>query len=726
MEKNADQTITIDLETTFGNLPESVLVTNAERKIVFANRATKELLRLSRTEICASRTQRFFADPKQFEELGRLYRQPETGGSKEAHCIDLRLGDGTIAKVETVTAPLYDTQNNLSGLLVIIRDTREKRALEEQLTAVAVTLEEALDAISEGFALYDSDDRLVICNDNYREIYTSSAPAIFPGNRFEDILRFGLGRKQYSTGDLSDEDWLADRIRRHRNCDGSVIEQRLENGRWLRISETKTTSGGIAGIRADITELKQAQAKAERAYADLALIADSLTVSINELLPDGTCLFTNETGCKWFNASAEELIGKPLRERLCAQDREIVSRHAARAIEERRAVSAELNLQFPDGVHRDCKIDWNPRLTATGEVDRLVVMATDITDRKRTETTLAEVYSLTSSRELGHKEKIDEFLRIGCRHYDLPFGILSHVADNSYAIVNAASPNGELVPGTEFQLADTYCQLTLQATEPLATTKASESNFAAHPCYRNFGLETYIGCPVFVDGLIYGTINFSSPQARKRDFSVSDRQILRRFADWMGHEIARQRDHQALLDAKINLERIASVDDLTQTMNRRAFMEQAQKELMRYRRYNQPFTCVMMDIDHFKLINDRHGHATGDDVLKKFAATIMASLRPVDVFGRIGGEEFCLLLHGTSAGDATTVCDRLRLSIIANCSTENCGPVTCSMGLATVCESDVEFSSLMQKADTALYEAKSSGRNRCVVYTESQSAAVAE
>jgi len=708
--------ITLDLEESFGDLNECVLVTNADRTIIFVNKAMEKLLRASHDELVGSTTERFFTDLTQFEEMGELYKSPSDQRHRKAYELELTLGDGETASVEVVSAPLFDTEHKLSGLLFIARDQAERKALETKLSDIALTLEDALEAITEGFALYDSEDRLIICNDQYREIYAHSAPAMFPGNRFEDILRFGLNRKQYDTGDQTEDEWLAERMDRHLAADGRVIEQNLGDGRWLRVSERRTRNGGIAGIRADITELKQARAQAENAYRNLHLMADNIDASITEVDPDGYCVFVNKTGCEWFADAPENLIGTRLRDRLPWKERENV-----RAIFEKaskgKKVSTEVSFHFPDGVHRECLMNCNPRIAEDGSVEGIVVLISDNTDRKKTERTLAELYQITSTRELGHEDKIAEILRLGTEHFDLPFGIISHVIDDHYTITHAHSPAGELVPGTSFPLEDTYCVLTLRSNEPLATSSAENSDFVKHPCYEIFKLESYIGAPLLVDGEVHGTINFTAPDSRKRAFTPSDIQIVRQFADWVGHEIARQRDHQALMDAKINLERVASIDDLTEILNRRAFLERANTEVQRFRRTKRPFTAVMMDIDKFKQINDLHGHATGDEVLKLFADVVGGALRAVDVFGRVGGEEFCMILHNTSMDDAMLVCERLRIKIIEECQLDQVDQtVTCSMGLAAAAREDVEFSTLMQKADTALYEAKSTGRNKCVAF----------
>lgn len=708
--------ITLDLEQSFGELNECVLVTKPDRTIIFANQAMEFLLKTAREALVGTTTERFFADPTHFARIEELYRSPTDHRRREAYFIKILDGDGGIVPVEVVSAPLFDTDKNFAGLLFIAKDQTERLALESKVDDIAGTLGDALDVISDGFALYDREDRLILCNEKYREIYADSAPALFAGNRFEDVLRYGLNRNQYNTGGLSDEEWLRDRLERHRSAEGEVIEQPLGDGRWVRISETRTHSGGYAGIRSDITELKAARSQAEAAYRNLSLVADSVSALIAEIDLEGKCLFINKTGCEWFNRPPEDLIGTRLQTQLGWKERHLAKKAFEKAFKGAKVVE-DLVSHFPDGVMRHCQLECTPRLDDSGHVSGVVIMATDVTDKKKIEHTLAELYAITSTNELSHADKIAEILRLGCEHMDLPFGIVSHVIDDHYTITHAQSPNGELKTGMSFPLADTYCILTLEAEGPIATNDAANSEFARHPCHKIFALETYIGAPLLVDGIIYGTINFSAADRRKRAFTAADIQIVRQFADWIGHEIAREQNRQALIDTKVHLERIASIDDLTDILNRRAFMERATTEVQRYRRTKRTFTAVMIDIDHFKKINDRHGHASGDAVLKKFSDIVSGALRAVDIFGRVGGEEFCMLLHNTGMDDAMLVAERMRIRITEECRVDTVSQkITCSMGLATITRGDIDFSSLMQKADSALYAAKSGGRNKCVAY----------
>ncbi len=174
-----------------------------------------------------------------------------------------------------------------------------------------------------------------------------------------------------------------------------------------------------------------------------------------------------------------------------------------------------------------------------------------------------------------------------------------------------------------------------------------------------------------------------------------------------------QEDLAAARDKAVAL---AHTDPLTGVNNRRAFFLNAAKALAHARRYKQPLSVVMLDIDHFKVVNDTHGHAAGDEVLKKIAGLCQQAFREVDIIGRMGGEEFAVLLVGASGEDALPVIERLRINIV-NARTLTDGKqvsVTASFGISEYERGDQTIEKLLSKADDALYIAKKQGRNRVI------------
>jgi diguanylate cyclase (GGDEF)-like protein len=188
----------------------------------------------------------------------------------------------------------------------------------------------------------------------------------------------------------------------------------------------------------------------------------------------------------------------------------------------------------------------------------------------------------------------------------------------------------------------------------------------------------------------------------------------------VGHSLLKiEFKDEAELQLERNLHRSASIDGLTGIFNRQHFMKRAEEELAFARRHHQPLAVILIDIDHFKLVNDTYGHQMGDFVLNRFASIINAGKRPEDVFARYGGEEFIIMPRGELSKEGVhTYCERIRQTIEAAefAFGETRVRVTISLGfhLAMVTKGGQKtlIDALIGKADEALYRAKELGRNR--------------
>ncbi len=166
------------------------------------------------------------------------------------------------------------------------------------------------------------------------------------------------------------------------------------------------------------------------------------------------------------------------------------------------------------------------------------------------------------------------------------------------------------------------------------------------------------------------------------------------------------------------LEAQAHTDALTGLANRRRFFEVGESELLRARRYGTPLSVLMLDIDHFKDVNDAHGHSAGDRVLQSLSRTCLEVMRTVDVAGRVGGEEFAILLPETGLEGAVEVAERLRVAIAKSAVARDEGaPIryTVSIGVAAL-DGNSNLDTLVSQSDTALYDAKRGGRNRVCTF----------
>ena len=172
-----------------------------------------------------------------------------------------------------------------------------------------------------------------------------------------------------------------------------------------------------------------------------------------------------------------------------------------------------------------------------------------------------------------------------------------------------------------------------------------------------------------------------------------------------------------LKDAQLQLQKMATTDFLTGIANRRLFQESGESEIQRARRYKSPLAVLMIDLDYFKKVNDNYGHATGDKALVTFVNNCKKYLRDVDIFGRLGGEEFAILLPETDINGGKILAERL-CTVIAESDIEaedKIFHITVSIGISELLSGEDKLDALLKRADDAMYEAKRNGRNRVAV-----------
>lgn len=206
--------------------------------------------------------------------------------------------------------------------------------------------------------------------------------------------------------------------------------------------------------------------------------------------------------------------------------------------------------------------------------------------------------------------------------------------------------------------------------------------------------------PIVVDGVLWGAVAVATLEGRLLPPGVD-------------HPLARLGDMATLAvssaQARNRLAHLASTDELTGLANRRVFNERIESDLARSRRSGHPLSLVMVDLDHFKAINDEHGHPVGDEVLTEFAERLRAAARAGDLVARVGGEEFALILPECGADRAEATAERLR-RLIASAPFDGVGTVTASFGVASSADLHPD-EDLFTAADRALYEAKKAGRD---------------
>ena len=251
-----------------------------------------------------------------------------------------------------------------------------------------------------------------------------------------------------------------------------------------------------------------------------------------------------------------------------------------------------------------------------------------------------------------------------------------------------------------------FCSHAIQFSEPFIVQNAvDDPRFAENPLVTgDLNIRGYAGIPLRTpEGYNVGAL--CAIDTSPREFLDTEIAILEKFA-------------KVIID-ELELRQIASSDHLTGALSRRAWMEKAELELVRAKRYNRPLSLAILDIDKFKLINDTYGHPAGDKVIKFISELCTANKRDMDLFGRLGGEEFALIMPETDAERAKLLIERVRALYgsqpIELGDLDDPVNSTFSAGIAELGPEERELDSLIERADKALYRAKNSGRNCTII-----------
>lgn len=285
------------------------------------------------------------------------------------------------------------------------------------------------------------------------------------------------------------------------------------------------------------------------------------------------------------------------------------------------------------------------------------------------------------------EESFDRIARLVHLIFDVPIAIVS--------LMDAERQWFKAVVGLDKQgtdRGDAFCRFSVAEGKTLIVEDASQDErFRDHPLVTGGpAIRFYAGFPLMVDGdKCVGTLCAIGTQPRELDERES--QIMAELA--------------AQAESELELRRTADVDTLTETLTRRAFKRKAQELANDRRASNLPISAIVFDLDHFKAVNDTFGHAGGDTVLSTIARICRAELRATDVFGRLGGEEFGVLLPQTDEAGAHAVAEKLRQTIenkVIRLSGQG-HQITASFGTATASVIFPSIEALLESADKALY-----------------------
>lgn len=438
---------------------------------------------------------------------------------------------------------------------------------------------------------------------------------------------------------------------------------------------------------------------------------------LSKALPFMLAYVDNQRRYKYVNEAYERFFGVKLKELKGKTIAEIVGRSSYEKISQLhdKVLKGE-ELSFVDKVvlndGRTLQLDvkYVPNFEgAEKTVNGFFAVINDITDYASAAEVLRAVHDVVNrqSKTLS-TDRINKLLRLGCHYLNVQTGIVSFVDGHDYIVKYAYSEGDPIPPDTKFELGETYCSVTLAADEVIATAHASDSEeYSGHPCFDKFKLETYLGLPVRINGKVWGTLNFTSPETRITPFTELDIELVGLICSAIETIIINSSKTK-------RLEKLAYTDFLTGLTNR-LFITERFAELQAHKTSANNVSCfAIIDIDHFKSVNDTYGHDAGDKVLQQTARTIAELVRVSDCCSRVGGEEFAIILEDIPLKTAADVLEKVRTSVedmIVDIGNEQNVSITASIGVTQLTEED-EFNSAYKRADIALYRSKDGGRNQ--------------
>jgi len=610
----------------------------------------------------------------------------------------------------TNSSPIQDVQGHPYGWLVLFYDTTEQIQLHEALTSSEARYRSLAEAANDAIVIIQ-DGKLVYANRRCMELGGFSQEELI-GQDFTRFLR------------PEDHDQIMHAYLRRLSgsTSGSLVESALltKDGSWRNLEyntgliEYQGRPAVVAYLR-DITSRKEIEQKlrdSEELYRSIITVSPD-DISITDL--EGRILLVSPAGLRMFGYAPEDaLLGKSLAEFVAPADRERFIQDVVRLAQGTGAGILEYHGLRKNGTLFEFEANSDVLLDGVGKPKSLVFVVRDITERKRI--------------EAGERQRIQELEVLRATLQDISAELelprllraivermvgLMHVRDSELAMFHEDTQQLEIVvsylkekdyTGTVMQLGEGCMGLVAQTRQSMVVDDYAEWE-GRSPQYM--ATHTSIVAVPLISGTRLLGVLAVGDEASQRKFTNNDLGLLEMFA---------QQAVIAIQNAELfsEVQRLATIDPLTGILNRRSFFEHAMQEFTRARRYHTPLSLIMLDLDHFKKINDTFGHLIGDKALSEISRTCASQIRSSDFVGRYGGEEFVVLLPETNLAGAMSIAQRLCETIreVAIESRQGQVKVTASVGVAELMEDYANLDVLLEYADAALYRAKQAGRNR--------------
>ena len=502
------------------------------------------------------------------------------------------------------------------------------------------------------------------------------------------------------------------------------IRRNGETGWWSTALSTIDygEQTAVLGIFVDITERKKAEANLEAGRDFLAATLDVLPVGVCLTDEGGYYRMMNEAYCAIYEYDREEMLGQHYSVIMPPDQISLANAHYAQMLGGDVGIPVERKRQRKNGgiVYIEAA---NALVEAADGQKMVITTVRDVTERRQTVEIIRlrlELLDFATNHTLNEMmqkalDEIDELTGspIGFYHFvDEDQNSLSLQAWSSRALAESFKMDGES-RHYPIEEAGVWVDCVRQRKPVIHNDYRALTHRKGLP-EGHAEIVRELVVPTIRGGRVVAILGVGN---KPFDYDEQDIGLVSYIADLVWTIVEQKRTNEQIRQLNAQLERLAMMDDLTGLMNRRAFFIQGAKEISRAQRHRTPLSLLMMDVDEFKTVNDRYGHAAGDRVLQHVSHKIVENVREMDMVARMGGEEFSMLLPGTGAADAVKLAERVRQAIEReSCQLDDQSiDVTVSIGVASYNADTSSLEAILREADDSLYRAKYRGRNQVVI-----------
>jgi diguanylate cyclase (GGDEF)-like protein/PAS domain S-box-containing protein len=728
-------------------------------RLVVFNRALSELSGYLPEELKGLRYQQYTDSEtaqRLFQAFNRVYR---TGEPLRKLGFELMHRDGAYRSVEVSVSLIRGSRQQPCGFRGILRDVSERKQAEAALTRERNLLRTVIDLLPEQIYVKDSQSRFLMCNPAVARKAGAQSEADMIGK-----TDFDFSPRELAETYFADEQAILRSGRPLINREEPIVDAQTGARRWNLTSKVPLRDGagqviGLAGVNHDITDRKRTEQELQRRADEFAALYETaralateqdLPALLRATLEQATTLLNAPSGSIFLydpttgdqvltvtkGTDARPGLRLKLGEGMAGRVGQthvplIVNDYSTWDLRSSQLAGTNLGaiVQVPMlfageliGVLGVGDIDAAKR--TFGEVDArlLTLLAGQAASAVHNARLLEQ-----TRRRADQLQAVSDVERATAAILE-PETLLSHISNvirtrlNLYGVVVGLIEGDELIfnagSKADARGADRPAVRLKIGREGITGWVAASGESALVPDVRldpRFVVSDYLpntrsefAVPLKTSAGIIGVLNMESDEVN--GFTPE----LVGLVETLASQIA-----SAIENARLFAEtrRLARTDALTGIPNRRYLFELGEREVSRAQRFGHPLSALMLDIDHFKRVNDTYGHAQGDRVLQALVKGCLRQIRDIDIMGRYGGEEFVILLIETDLGGARTVAERVRESAaqMVMSSDQAAIRITLSAGIVSLGAGDADLDKLLGRADQALYAAKQAGRNRVEV-----------